>query len=227
MSNITKSSIGRKVLVSLSGLFLMIFLIVHLTVNITLIFDDSGMLFNKAAHFMATNPAIKVMEPILALGFIIHILYAAIVTLRNYLAKPARYNKRDSQATGGWASRNMFFLGSTVLIFLVIHIWNFFWKMRVSGDPLLDPVMIDGEQIENSYNLVATLFKTSYIYSSIYILGAIALGLHLSHGFWSSFHTMGWNNEVWMNRLKTIAVVYAVLITGGFISIPVYYMIFF
>lgn len=227
MSNITKSSIGRKVLVSLSGLFLMIFLLVHLAVNLTLIFDDTGELFNKAAHFMATNPAIKVMEPVLALGFIIHILYASFVTLRNYLARPARYDKRDSQETGGWASRNMFFLGSTVFIFLVIHIWNFFWKMRFAGDPLLDHITIDGEQMENSYNLVATLFKSSYIYSSIYILGALALGLHLSHGFWSSFHTMGWNNDIWMKRLRTIAIVYSVIIAGGFISIPVYYMIFF
>ncbi len=227
MSSMLKSSIGRKILVSLSGLFLMIFLLVHLAVNLTLIFDDSGELFNKAAHFMATNPAIRIMEPLLALGFIIHIAYAAIVTLRNYMARPARYNKRDSQETGGWVSKNMFFMGSTVFIFLVIHIWNFFWKMRFTGDPLLDHVMIDGEQVENSYNLVATLFKSSYIYSSIYVLGAIALGLHLSHGFWSSFHTIGWNNDVWMKRLRTVAIVYAVIIAGGFISIPVYYMIFF
>lgn len=227
MSSFLNSSIGRKVLVSLSGLFLMIFLLVHLTVNLMLIFDDTGVLFNKAAHFMATNPVIKVMEPILALGFIIHILYAAFVTLKNYMARPARYNKRNSQETGGWASRNMFFLGSTVFIFLVIHVWNFFWKMRFTGDPLLDHITIDGEQMENAYSLVATLFKTSYVYGGIYILGAIALGLHLSHGFWSSFHTIGWNNDVWMKRLKTVAIVYAAIIAGGFISIPVYYMLFF
>jgi succinate dehydrogenase / fumarate reductase cytochrome b subunit len=227
MSSFLNSSIGRKVLVSLSGLFLMIFLLVHLTVNLMLIFDDTGVLFNKAAHFMVTNPAIKVMEPVLALGFIVHILYATIVTLKNYFARPSRYNKRNSQETGGWASRNMFFLGSTVFIFLVIHVWNFFWKMRFTGDPLLDHITIDGEQMENAYNLVATLFKTSYVYGGIYILGAIALGLHLSHGFWSSFHTIGWNNDIWMKRLRAVAIVYAVIIAGGFISIPVYYMIFF
>ncbi|MDA3867871.1 MAG: succinate dehydrogenase cytochrome b subunit [Salinivirgaceae bacterium] len=227
MSSFMKSSIGRKVLVSLSGLFLMVFLLVHLAVNLTLIFDDTGDLFNQAAHFMATNPAIKIMEPALALGFVIHILYTIIVTVSNYMARPARYDKRNSKETGGWPSRNMFFLGSTILVFLVIHVWNFFWKMRVSGDPLLDHIMIDGEQMENSYNLVATLFKTSYIYSSIYILGVISLGLHLSHGFWSAFHTIGLNNDVWMPRLRNIAVVYAAIIAGGFIAIPVYFMIFF
>lgn len=227
MSSMLKSSIGKKILVSLSGLFLMIFLVVHLVVNLTLIFDDTGELFNRAAHFMATNPAIKIMEPVLALGFIIHILYALIVTLKNYLARPARYNKRNSQETSGWPSKNMFFLGSTIFIFLVLHIWNFFWKMRFTGDPLLDHIVLDGDQVENSYNLVATLFKTSYIYCGIYILGAIALGLHLSHGFWSAFHTIGWNNNIWMNRLKTIATIYAVIIAAGFVTIPVYFMLFF
>mgnify|MGYP001547253899 CR=1 FL=1 len=116
MSSILKSSIGKKILVSLSGLFLMIFLVVHLVVNLTLIFDDTGELFNRAAHFMVTNPAIKIMEPVLAIGFVIHILYAMIVTIQNYMARPARYAKRNSQETGGWPSRNMFFLGSTVFL---------------------------------------------------------------------------------------------------------------
>jgi len=222
-----KSSIGRKVLVSLSGLFLIVFLLVHLTVNLMLIFDDTGALFNEAAHFMATNPAIKIMEPVLALGFVVHILYALIVTLKNYMARPARYNKRNSQETGGWPSRNMFFLGSTIFIFLVIHIWNFFWKMRFAGDSLLDHILVNGTEMENSYNLVATLFKTSCIYSILYILGAIALGLHLSHGFWSAFHTIGLNNNVWMSRLRTVATIYAVIIAVGFSIIPIYFMIFF
>lgn len=227
MSSFMKSSIGRKVLVSLSGLFLVVFLLVHLVVNLMLIFDDTGALFNEAAHFMATNPAIKIMEPVLALGFIVHIMYALIVTIKNYMARPARYNKRNSQETGGWPSRNMFFLGSTIFIFLIIHIWNFFWKMRFAGDPLLDHITLNGVQMENSYNLVATMFKTSYIYSSLYILGAIALGFHLSHGFWSAFHTIGLNNDVWMGRLRILAIIYAVIIATGFSIIPVYFMIFF
>lgn len=227
MSSFMKSSIGRKVLVSLSGLFLIVFLLVHLAVNLLLIFDDTGALFNEAAHFMATNPAIKIMEPVLALGFLVHIAYALIVTLKNYMARPARYNKRNSQETGGWPSRNMFFLGSTIFIFLIIHIWNFFWKMRFAGDPLLDHILVNGAEMENSYNLVATLFKTSYIYSSLYILGAIALGLHLSHGFWSAFHTIGLNNNMWMSRLRSVATIYAVIIAVGFSIIPIYFMIFF
>ena len=227
MSNITETSIGKKIIVSLSGMFLMVFLMVHLVVNLTLIIDDSGELFNKAAHFMATNPAIKIVEPILALGFIIHLFYTGYVTLLNYMARPARYKMRKTKETSGWASKNMFFLGSTVFIFLVIHIWNFFWKIKFSGDSLLDHIVVDGEQMENTYNLVSTLFKTSIIYSVLYMVGSIALGFHLSHGFWSSFHTIGLNNDNWMSRLRIIAVIFAVIIAAGFISIPLYFIVYF
>lgn len=95
MSNFLTSSIGKKVIMSLSGLFLISFLCVHLALNLLLIFDNSGALFNQGAHFMATNPIIKIIEPILAIGFIIHIIWASVLTLQNQKARPVKYALRN------------------------------------------------------------------------------------------------------------------------------------
>ena len=138
MASFLNSSIGKKFLMSLSGLFLISFLLVHLFVNSMILFDKSGVLFNNAAHFMGTNPIIRIVEPILAIGFILHIIYAGILTLTNQWARPVGYNKQKSGNSSSWASRNMFILGSLIFIFLVIHVANFFWKVKFSGSELLD-----------------------------------------------------------------------------------------
>ena len=142
MSSFLSASLGRKVFMSVTGLFLILFLSLHLTLNLFLIFDDSGNLFNQAAHFMATNPMIKIMEPILALGFIIHIIWAAMLTWANMKARPQKYASGD-QLLSWWApSKNMFILGSMILAFLVLHIFNFWVKIKITGDPLLKILII-------------------------------------------------------------------------------------
>jgi len=224
MSSFITSSIGKKFVMSLSGLFLIMFMLVHMSLNLLLIFDDSGELFNMGAHFMVTNPFIKLMEPVLALGFIIHILWSAVITLQNMKARPQKYAKTDQSGTSSFASRNMFFLGGTVLVFLMIHLFNFWWKIKFAGDPLLAPVHVGGEEMENTYALVSTLFKTSVLYCVVYIIGAAFLGLHLSHGFWSAFQTVGFSNQLWRKRLETVAYFFAVVIALGFTIIPLYFI---
>ena len=227
MSNFLSASIGRKVFMSLTGLFLISFLFIHLTLNLFLIFDDSGNLFNLAAHFMATNPIIKIMEPILALGFIIHIIWSGWITLENMKARPIGYASGD-QLLKWWApSKNMFILGGMILIFLVLHLLNFYVKIKLTGDPLLSQVSIAGVEMENAYALVSTLFKTSLLYDLIYILGGIFVGLHISHGFWSSFQTIGLNNVIWRKRLNFLAVLIGFVFAIGFASIPLYFLIKF
>lgn len=216
------SSIGRKLIMSVTGLFLMTFLLVHLTVNLMLLFGD-GTLFNLGAHFMANNPVIRVIEPILAVGFIVHILYASIITLLNQRARPIGYNQKEGNPFTSWASKNMYILGGTILIFLVIHLTNFFWKIKF-GD--LSTVTIQGKEIEDAYSLVSGLFINYWWYDLLYIMGAVLLGLHLSHGFWSSFQTLGWNNKIWINRLEVIAIVYALIIGTGFAIIPLFFLLF-
>jgi len=225
MSKFLTASIGRKFVMSLSGLFLVVFIAVHLSLNLLLIFDNSGELFNLGAHFMATNPLIKVMEPVLGLGFVIHIVWSFFLEYQNWKARPVKYAKKNMSGASTWASRNMLVLGGLVLVFLIIHILNFFVKMKFTGDPLLAEVTIGGEHMHNAYALVSSAFINSLPLSIFYILGGILLGIHLSHGFWSAFQTLGLNNKHWLNRWKVIGKIYAILIAVGYTVIPLYFML--
>mgnify|MGYP001767640025 CR=1 FL=1 len=226
MSKFLMASIGRKFLMSITGLFLVMFIGVHLTVNLLLIFDDSGELFNLAANFMATNPAIKIMEPLLGLGFVVHILWSFYLEYQNWKARPVKYLKQDLSSSSTWASRNMLILGALVLVFLVIHIINFFWVIKFNPHSM-QTVTIGGKEMEDTYTLVADLFKSSVIYDLFYVLGGVLLGIHLSHGFWSAFHTLGLNNKNWMKRWQAIGYVYAIVVAAGFSVIPLYFLIKF
>jgi len=222
MAYFLNSSIGKKFLVSLSGLFLITFLFVHLTVNSMILFDSSGELFNRAAHFMATNPIIRVVEPILAIGFILHILYTVILTIQNWMARPIGYHKQQRAFSSTWSSRNMIWLGLVILAFLVIHIANFFWKIKFTGDSLLGGVVYDGVEMENTYHLVTTFFIQWWWIVAVYVIGAVALGFHLTHAFWAAFQTLGWSDNRWRKRLNALGLVISIIIAGGFATIPLW-----
>ncbi|PID89774.1 MAG: succinate dehydrogenase [Bacteroidia bacterium] len=221
MSNFLTSSIGKKLLMSITGLFLIVFLVVHLSINLLLLIRDDGDLFNQAAHFMATNPIIRVVEPLLAVGFIVHIIYATFITLHNRKARPVAYLKTDQSNNCTWQSRNMYILGGLVLIFLVLHIVNFYWEIKIAKT--LDPVNVSGVEMDDTYKLVTSLFQ-QWWYAVIYVLGAIFLGLHLSHGFWSAFQTLGWSGHLWRKRLTVVSYIYAIIIGFGFAIIPIVLM---
>ncbi len=220
MASFLNSSIGKKFLMSLSGLFLITFLLVHLVVNSLILFDPTGDLFNNAAHFMATNPIIRVVEPVLAIGFILHILYAGLLTLKNQWARPVEYNGQKAGNSSTWASRNMFVLGSLVLIFLVIHVSNFFWKIRYTGSDLLESGSMG--EIENTYLLVTTFFINWWWIDIVYVIGALVLGLHLTHAFWAAFQTLGFSDDRWRKRLAFLGWVYTIIVAGGFAIIPLW-----
>jgi succinate dehydrogenase / fumarate reductase cytochrome b subunit len=227
MSNFLTTSIGKKFLMSLSGFFLISFLSVHLTANLFLLAGSDA--FNEASHFMGTNPVIQIMQPVLALGFILHIFYASFLTLQNRKARPESYAKVDQKNSSKWESRNMYILGTVVLTFLVIHLINFFWKIKFTGSDLLKEVDVNGVEMENAYSLVTSLFMSGtlgFIYSGIYILGAVALGLHVNHGFWAAFQTLGLSNNIWRNRLEVLGSIFALIIASGFSIIPLYFLIF-
>lgn len=226
MSNFLTASIGRKFLMSITGLFLMMFILVHLGLNLLLIFDDSGELFNLGANFMATNPAIKIMEPILGLGFVVHIIWSFIVSIQNMKARPVRYAVSQQSYSSTWASRNMLILGSLVLVFLVLHIYNFFYVIKF--DPhSMSTAVVNGVEMEDTYTLVAGLFKSSVVYCLVYVVAGLLLGLHLAHGFWSAFQTVGLANKVWIKRLQFVAKVFAFVVALGFSIIPLYFLIKF
>ena len=218
MGNIFSSSIGKKLVMSISGLFLLTFLALHLFLNSLLLVSADA--FNVAANFMSTNPLIRIMEPVLAAGFIIHIIYATLLTLKNQAARPLGYKNVDQSKASTWSSRNMYILGLALVSFLVMHMANFFWKIKFGEVP---SVMVDGVEMHDTYTLVTSLFLSYRWINGVYLVGALALGFHLSHGFWSAFQTIGWNNSVWMFRLKVIAYLFAVVIAGGYSVISFYF----
>jgi len=221
MSKFFTSSIGQKFFMSITGVFLILFLMVHLTLNSLLLFGD-GELFNKAATFMGANPLMKIIEPILAIGFIIHIFYATFITLKNQYARPIKYKKIDRRQSTSLASRNMYILGALLFIFLVLHLSNFFWKIKFGT---IETITYDGTEFHNIYAMVSGLFIKYLWYDIFYIIGATLLGFHLSHGFWSAFQTIGFNNDIWIIRLKFIANIFAIIIAAGFSIIPIYFFV--
>ena len=236
MSNLLTASIGRKLLMSVSGLFLILFLFVHLTLNSFLLLDgvmgfERGQFFNAGAHFMATNPFIKIMEPMLALGFIVHILYSLILTFQNMKARgPQTYASGKKTSGVEWASQNMLVLGIVIFSFLVVHIINFYLKMRgyIAWEPaeVEFPFFGSTAKGEDAYTLVNATFKILPVVI-IYVIGSIALAFHLSHGFWSGFQTIGWNNAKWMPRLKCISNIVGIVLGGGFTVIALAQYLFF
>ncbi len=231
MSSTLGSSIGKKLLMSLSGLFLIMFLIIHLTVNSFLLIPDGGDFFNAAAHFMATTPAIRAIEPLLALGFLIHILWGVKLTLENRKARgSAGYTSGNKTKRVSWASKNMFVLGITVGAFLVLHVAHFWVKMRLTGDPLLEHTTVSiagvNTEVENAYALVNHTFSYLWIVI-VYVIGAVGLAIHLSHGFWSAFQTIGFSNEIWRKRLTFLGHLFATIMGIGFSIIPVLQYLFY
>ncbi|MFH2096227.1 MAG: succinate dehydrogenase cytochrome b subunit [Bacteroidota bacterium] len=216
MSGFLSSSIGKKLIMSLSGLFLVAFLCVHLTINLMLFWGPET--YNAAAGFMSSNPVMKVLEPILGLGFVFHILYSVILYFKNLAARPVRYAKVDQKNASSWSSRNMIWLGVAVLAFLVVHLLNYFYKIKFTD------LIESGEMDE--YSLVVSHFTAAFwYYVAIYVIGIIALGLHLLHAFQSAFQTLGLNNKYWELRWKVIGYIYTIIITVGFCMIPVYFII--
>ncbi len=231
MSSILGSTIGKKLLMSVSGLFLIMFLIIHLTVNSFLLIPDGGEFFNAAAHFMATTPAIRAIEPLLAAGFLIHILWGVKVTIENRKARGSASYASGKKTTGvTWASQNMLVLGITVGAFLVLHVAQFWVKMRLTGDPLLTHTTINiagvDTEIENSYALVNHTFSYLWIVI-VYVIGSTGLAIHLSHGFWSAFQTIGFSNILWRKRLTILGNLFAIIIGVGFSLIAVLQYLFF
>ncbi len=236
MSNLLTASIGRKLLMSVSGLFLILFLFVHLMLNSFLLLDkalgfETGQLFNAGVHFMGTNPLIKVIEPVLALGFIVHIIYSIILTVQNMKARgPQRYASGKKTSGVEWASQNMLVLGIVIFSFLVVHIFNFYMKMK--GILPWEPAEVEfpffglTAKGEDAYAMVNETFKSLPIVL-IYIVGSLGLAFHLSHGFWSGFQTIGWNNTKWMPRLKGISNIVAIILGGGFALIALCQYLFF
>ena len=214
------SSIGRKLIMSITGVFLVLFLLFHSCMNIVVIISPAG--YNAICGFLGANWYALLGTSVLAAGFVIHILYALLLSYQNMRARGTeRYAETSSQKGVSWSSRNMLVLGAIVFGFLALHMYNFWFKMQfteISGIKTGDFEAADG----SAY--VAQLFS-SKVYCGIYIVWLAALWLHLTHGIWSALQTVGLNNKIWLPRLKVIANIVSTIVILMFMSIPVYYLL--
>ena len=218
MSNILTSSIGKKLMMSLAGLFLVIFLLVHLGINLSLILADTREPFNKAAHFMGTNVIIKAMEIILFGGFLLHMFYGVVLQIQNWMARPTRY-KNENYSQTSFFSKFMIHTAAIITIFMVIHLLDFYLKVKIFGDVPL--VIYDGKEYHDLGILVIEKFKLGGVVA-FYLVCFLILAFHLSHGFQSAFQTLGLEHKTYTPVIRAMGLIYTILVTAGFIIIPLY-----
>jgi succinate dehydrogenase / fumarate reductase, cytochrome b subunit len=213
------SSITKKIWMAFLGLFLMIFLVVHLGINLCLLRDDGGAWFTAAAHFMGTNYIVKVFEIVLFAGFIFHILLGIILQVQNWMARPVRYmvsNKTDTP----FLSKYMIYTGGIVLVFLIIHFMNFYFiKLGWVSNPNMTP---EGEP---DFYIIAQQLFAMPLYSILYILLFIVLGFHLNQAFQAAWQTLGINHPQYNTCIGRFGTFYAILVPLGFIVIPIYFLL--
>jgi succinate dehydrogenase / fumarate reductase cytochrome b subunit len=208
MSKVLFSSISKKFVMALAGLFLLTFLPVHLIINLMLLKSDPEP-FNQAAHFMATFPLVKIVEIALIGAILIHIGWGIFLQIQNWLARPVGYVSGNKSETS-FFSRFMIWTGASVLTFLVLHFINFYFiKLGlVNGNP------------EDFYSLAHNLFKIP-AYNYIYLVCFALLGFHLYHAFSSAFQTLGLNHRLWTPVVKVVALIYALALPSGFAFISI------
>ena len=211
-----ESSLGKKVIMGITGLFLISFLLVHCAVNACIFVNDGGELFNKAAHFMGTNPVIRTMEIVLFFGLILHIVQALVLTLHNNKSRPVKYAKTNGNANSKWYSRSMGLLGTLLLFFLIIHLGHFWVKSRFTG---LEKVIYGTDEYENLYEVMQLIFSYGVVVV-VYCISMVSLAYHLLHGFQSAFQTLGLNHKNFTPLIKKTGVAFSILIPLIFALMP-------
>ncbi|ALM08385.1 succinate dehydrogenase [Sediminicola sp. YIK13] len=215
MSGLTKSSIARKVVMALSGLFLVLFLGQHFTINITSVIAPDT--FNEWSHFMGYNPLVQyLLQPILIAGVIVHFVMGFVLEIQNNRARGVKYVKYNGSSNAPWVSRNMIVSGAVILAFLALHFYDF-WVHEmtykyIESNPQ-DPTRYYAETVEKFEPIWRTV---------LYVISFGLLALHLLHGFASSFQTMGVNNK-YTPAIQKFTKIYAIAIPLGFAFIALYH----
>lgn len=221
------SSIGRKFIMSITGLFLVLFLLFHGSMNICLVIDDlcgtAG--YNWICEMLGANWYAIVGTLILALGVVVHFCFAIYLTLQNLAARGKdRYAIEARQEGVDWASKNMLVLGLIVILGLCLHLYNMWFKMQFAELFGVQTSMFDPQ---NGSAIVTALFTSGWggiVYCLIYIVWLVGLWFHLSHGVWSALQTLGWSNLIWLKRIKVIGTVFATIAVGLFMIVVLYFL---
>jgi succinate dehydrogenase / fumarate reductase cytochrome b subunit len=206
------SSIGKKLVMSLTGISLLLFLLVHATVNGMIFFDDNGETFNTYAHFMSHNWLLRIIEVGLFAGLILHIVQGLMLTAQNNSKRPVKYAVNPGNTTSAWYSRSMGILGSLLLIFLVIHLSHFWIQTKAS--------LYVTHQEDNLFEEMKEVFSQLWVVI-VYACGVIALCWHLIHGFQSAFQTLGIHSPKYTPFIKTIGYAYSLIICVAFLMMPI------
>jgi len=216
-TNLLSSTLGRKLLMALTGLFLILFLIVHLIGNLQLLKNDGGEAFNIYAQFMTSNPLIKIVSYLNYTFILVHIVWAILLSRKNREARgDVRYavNKNSSD----WTSRNMGILGTLIFIFLVIHLKGFWYEMHWGG---IATANYEGKEVKDLYAVVVAAYAQPW-YVLVYVVSMLILAFHLWHGFASAFQTLGLNHLKYNPVIKVVGRAFAILVPALFALIPIW-----
>ncbi len=209
------SSLGKKVVMALTGLFIILFLAVHLAGNLQLLKHDDGEAFNVYAYLMTHNPLIKTISYVNYAFFVFHILWALMLTVKNRQARGAvSYDVTPKSAI--WSSRNMGILGTIILVFLIIHMRQFWGEMHFGE---MQSKTYDGKEVKDLYTVVTFAF-TQWWYVALYCMSMIAIAFHLWHGFISAFQTLGLNHAKYNPLINFVGKTFAIVVPALFALIP-------
>ena len=213
------SSIGRKVVMSVTGIALVLFLTFHASMNVVALFSAEG--YNMICEFLGSNWYAVAATLALAALVVIHIIYAFWLTMQNRKARGNnRYDVTSKPDKVEWASQNMLVLGIIVVLGMVLHLYNFWYNMmfaELMGDPYMG-----GLHATDGYGYIVKTFSCP-VYTVLYIIWLAALWFHLTHGFWSATQTLGWNGKVWFNRWKCIGNIYTTIVILMFLVVALYF----
>jgi succinate dehydrogenase / fumarate reductase cytochrome b subunit len=218
MAGLTQSTIGRKFLMALSAMFLLVFLLIHLSVNLLSIFSEDA--FNTASHFMGYNPLIQfVMQPVLVAGVIFHFVMGFVLEMKNKNARPVKYAVANNSGNSSWSSRNMIISGAVILAFLGLHMYDF-WMHEMNYKYVEALSINETRYWEELHAKFADLWRVIF-----YAVSFVLLGLHLSHGFQSSFQSIGARHPKYLKCVNALGTWYSILIPLGFIVVAVFHFV--
>jgi succinate dehydrogenase / fumarate reductase cytochrome b subunit len=219
------SSIGKKLVMGLTGLFLISFLIVHVSINACIFADlfnpeDNGQMFNKAAHFMGSTVLIRILEVGLMAGIVLHIVQGYMLEMLNRKARAVGYAKPMGNNGSKWYSRSMGLLGTLLLLFFVLHFSHFWVPARFTHAGLDIPVNYNGVDMHDMFGLMKVTFSELWVVIA-YLIGCISLFWHLMHGFQSAFRTVGVSNNRYLSILNSVGLGFSLLVSVLFALMPI------
>jgi succinate dehydrogenase / fumarate reductase cytochrome b subunit len=219
------SLIGKKIVMALTGLFLISFLLIHVGLNSTIFNDldifnknDHGAMFNKAAHFMGTSVVIRILEVVLFAGFILHIIQGYAIEIKNRKLRGVGYRINLGNRGSKWYSRSMAILGTLIFLFLIMHVSHFWVPSRITDS--LEPVTYNHVETPNLFLKMYVTFQQPLIVI-LYVLGVISLAYHLFHGFHSAFRSLGVHNKRYLDMLTICGYCITIIITVLFALMPI------